>query len=268
MVLYFSHHQNIDRVDKSVNAAAQSARCAGVITPETTPLLRGDSCQGDRTILHEAYNNPKFQHCHCWARSTACGLEHPSHRGFIPLHTPGRISQHRVTSKLFPYKDTSTPRHIVNAIRPLNLNSSTEIQAPSYCNAKMVSHGISLQVTVHIDPKNTTEFFQHFKPLYDQVIAEPELRFFEVYQSAEDPGTISWVEHWFVLPLFSPLLTRPSNAWGLTDHQGLHKGVAFQGPAEQAVLQGLPSQGGSFIVEAEGCDRGESGGAAVLGVEG
>ncbi|KAK0610856.1 hypothetical protein B0T14DRAFT_439461 [Immersiella caudata] len=60
----------------------------------------------------------------------------------------------------------------------------------------MVSHGISLQVTVHIDPKDTTEFFQHFKPLYDQVVAEPELRFFEVYQSAEVPGTISWVEHW------------------------------------------------------------------------
>ncbi|KAK0647984.1 hypothetical protein B0T16DRAFT_325623 [Cercophora newfieldiana] len=57
-------------------------------------------------------------------------------------------------------------------------------------------HGISLQVTVHIDPKNVEEFFTHFKPLYDRVVAEPELRFFEVYQSPEDPGTISWVEHW------------------------------------------------------------------------
>ncbi|KAK3350281.1 hypothetical protein B0T25DRAFT_570847 [Lasiosphaeria hispida] len=57
-------------------------------------------------------------------------------------------------------------------------------------------HGISLQITIHIDPKNVDEFFKHFKPLYDLVCAEPELHFFEVYQSREDPGTLSWVEHW------------------------------------------------------------------------
>jgi quinol monooxygenase YgiN len=34
------------------------------------------------------------------------------------------------------------------------------------------------------------------KPVYEAVIAEPECRFFELYQSPEDPGTPSWVEDW------------------------------------------------------------------------
>jgi len=95
-------------------------------------------------------------------------------------------------------------------------------------------HGISLQVTVHIDPKNVDEFFHHFKPLYDAVVAEPELRFFEVYQSQEDPGTISWVEHWFVfflLPLLAFL-----HAIELTKHQERHQRMALHRPAQQAVL--------------------------------
>ncbi|OOQ87806.1 hypothetical protein PEBR_16590 [Penicillium brasilianum] len=56
--------------------------------------------------------------------------------------------------------------------------------------------GISLHVTVYIDPANLPKFFKYLKPVYDAVIAEPECRFFELYQSPEDPGTLSWVEDW------------------------------------------------------------------------
>ncbi|CAI7625717.1 unnamed protein product [Penicillium pancosmium] len=56
--------------------------------------------------------------------------------------------------------------------------------------------GLSLHVTVHIDPANVPRFFELFKPVYEAVIAEPECRFFEVYQSPTDPGTVRWVENW------------------------------------------------------------------------
>ncbi|KAJ5642199.1 hypothetical protein N7490_006199 [Penicillium lividum] len=60
--------------------------------------------------------------------------------------------------------------------------------------------GFSLHVTVYIDPSNVETFFKHFKPIYDAVVAEPECRFFEVYQDPADPGTLSWVENWNVTP--------------------------------------------------------------------
>jgi quinol monooxygenase YgiN len=56
--------------------------------------------------------------------------------------------------------------------------------------------GLSLHVTVHIDPANVPRFFELFKPVYEAVIAEPECRFFEVYQSPTEPGTVRWVENW------------------------------------------------------------------------
>jgi len=83
-------------------------------------------------------------------------------------------------------------------IYPTNyIHISTQFD-PSTSTAMASPHGISLQVTIRIAPENVETFFKHFKPLYEAVVAEPELRFFEVYQSQEDPGTISWVEHWFV----------------------------------------------------------------------
>ena len=57
--------------------------------------------------------------------------------------------------------------------------------------------GVSLHVTVYIAPENVETFFKYFTPVYDKVIAEPECVFFEVYQSREDPGTISFVEDWY-----------------------------------------------------------------------
>jgi quinol monooxygenase YgiN len=62
---------------------------------------------------------------------------------------------------------------------------------------------LSLHVTVYIDPANKTAFFEAFKPVFDLVVAEPELIFFEVYQSPDEPGKLSWVENWCALtPLF------------------------------------------------------------------
>ncbi|CAM1501504.1 Fc.00g034880.m01.CDS01 [Cosmosporella sp. VM-42] len=58
------------------------------------------------------------------------------------------------------------------------------------------SAGISLHVTIHINPDNVPKFLEYFKPAYDAVVAEPECTFFEVYQSPEDPGTLHWVEDW------------------------------------------------------------------------
>lgn len=63
----------------------------------------------------------------------------------------------------------------------------------------MSEAGFSLHVNVYIDPSNVDKFLEHFKPVYEAVIAEPECRFFEVYQSLEDPGKLSWVENWYSL---------------------------------------------------------------------
>ncbi|XHG02352.1 hypothetical protein AWENTII_005708 [Aspergillus wentii] len=54
------------------------------------------------------------------------------------------------------------------------------------------SHGISLQVTIFIKPEDLPKFWESFMPVYNKVIAEPECTFFEVYQSPEEPGTLSW----------------------------------------------------------------------------
>ncbi|GAQ02942.1 hypothetical protein ALT_0263 [Aspergillus lentulus] len=56
--------------------------------------------------------------------------------------------------------------------------------------------GISLHMTVYIDPANLPTFWKAFKPVYEAVIAEPECTFFEVYQDPENPGAITWVENW------------------------------------------------------------------------
>lgn len=56
--------------------------------------------------------------------------------------------------------------------------------------------GFCLHVTVHISPENVPKFFENLKPVYDTVITEPECKFFEVYQSHEDPGQIRLVQTW------------------------------------------------------------------------
>ncbi|KAI0205566.1 hypothetical protein F4808DRAFT_455792 [Astrocystis sublimbata] len=66
-------------------------------------------------------------------------------------------------------------------------------QAPALMNYRF---GLSLHVTVNVAPKNITPFFEAFKPVYEKVIAEPKNLFFEVYQSVDFPGKITWVENW------------------------------------------------------------------------
>jgi quinol monooxygenase YgiN len=63
------------------------------------------------------------------------------------------------------------------------------------------SQGISLQITVHIAAENLSKFREAFKPVYDNVIMEPDCTYFEVFHSHEEPGTLSWIENWFALPI-------------------------------------------------------------------
>lgn len=58
--------------------------------------------------------------------------------------------------------------------------------------------GWSLHVTVYIAPENIDRFMAAFKPVFNKVAAEPECLFFEMYQSPQEPGKISWVENWLV----------------------------------------------------------------------
>ncbi|KAL2822098.1 hypothetical protein BJX63DRAFT_427443 [Aspergillus granulosus] len=57
-------------------------------------------------------------------------------------------------------------------------------------------HGVSIQMNAYLDPKDLPQFWELFEPVFKKVIAEPHCTFFEVYQSPEEPGTISWVENW------------------------------------------------------------------------
>ena len=54
----------------------------------------------------------------------------------------------------------------------------------------------SLQVTVYISESDVPAFFEHMKPVFAHVTAEPECLYFELFQDPADPGTISWVENW------------------------------------------------------------------------
>jgi len=67
-------------------------------------------------------------------------------------------------------------------------------------------HGIALFLKVFIAPENVARFFEYAKPIFDAVTAEPECQFFEIYQSPDDPGAISWVEHWYSIPSQSQLV--------------------------------------------------------------
>ncbi|KAL3465049.1 hypothetical protein BJX64DRAFT_275433 [Aspergillus heterothallicus] len=57
-------------------------------------------------------------------------------------------------------------------------------------------NGLSVQMTAYLEPKDLCQFWELFGPVFEKVIAEPHCTFFEVYQSPEDPGTISWIENW------------------------------------------------------------------------
>ncbi|KAI4097704.1 MAG: hypothetical protein LQ339_006683 [Xanthoria mediterranea] len=56
--------------------------------------------------------------------------------------------------------------------------------------------GMSLHVSIYIDPSNRTAFLEHFKPCFEAVRAEKECTFFEVFSDPDDEGHLSWVENW------------------------------------------------------------------------
>jgi quinol monooxygenase YgiN len=58
------------------------------------------------------------------------------------------------------------------------------------------SEGCSLHVTIHLDPANLEAWFEAFRTPYEGCLSEKECTFFAVYQDPEQPGVVSWVEHW------------------------------------------------------------------------
>ena len=58
------------------------------------------------------------------------------------------------------------------------------------------SHGLTLEVTIHLLPSNVETFLTHFRPAFEAVVAEPECTFFELFTDPENPGTLHWVESW------------------------------------------------------------------------
>lgn len=55
---------------------------------------------------------------------------------------------------------------------------------------------IILNVQVFISPERIDEFWTHFKPVLDKVVAEPECRYFVVGRDENDPTCLSWTEGW------------------------------------------------------------------------
>ncbi|KAI1133395.1 hypothetical protein F5Y10DRAFT_87410 [Nemania abortiva] len=80
------------------------------------------------------------------------------------------------------------------------LTTSTSINNSSIPRKMPGATGWSLHVTVYIAPENVDRFMAAFKPVFDKVVAEPECLFFEMYQSPQEPGKISWVENWSKSP--------------------------------------------------------------------
>ncbi|KAF6808184.1 C6 finger domain-containing protein [Colletotrichum sojae] len=51
-------------------------------------------------------------------------------------------------------------------------------------------------ITIYVAPENVEKFLEESKSVFEKIKAEPGLVFFEMYQTAGEPGTISWVEKW------------------------------------------------------------------------
>jgi hypothetical protein len=67
--------------------------------------------------------------------------------------------------------------------------------APSACDPVFI-----LTVKITIDPSNRDAFLEHFKPVYDKVLAEPECAFFVFGESAAECGAFQWTEGWLKDP--------------------------------------------------------------------
>lgn len=60
--------------------------------------------------------------------------------------------------------------------------------------------GFSLHITVTVQPSDVPTFFEHFAPIYEASIQEPECLYLEVFQDPDDKGKISWIENWSKSP--------------------------------------------------------------------
>jgi quinol monooxygenase YgiN len=58
----------------------------------------------------------------------------------------------------------------------------------------------SVHMTVFVAPENVDKLLEAFKPIFELVSAEDDCIFFELYQDPASPGTLSWVENWYVKP--------------------------------------------------------------------
>ncbi|KAI1751698.1 hypothetical protein F4782DRAFT_175518 [Xylaria castorea] len=81
-----------------------------------------------------------------------------------------------------------------------SLTAGDPINSPAISRKMALATGWSLHVTVYIAPENVNRFLAAFKPVFNKVVAEPECLFFEMYQSPQEPGKISWVENWSKSP--------------------------------------------------------------------
>ncbi|KAI1424069.1 hypothetical protein F5Y12DRAFT_468375 [Xylaria sp. FL1777] len=91
----------------------------------------------------------------------------------------------------------------ISATAPTSTNTLTTSNAianPTLPRKMPLATGWSLHVTVYIAPENVDRFLAAFKPVFNKVVAEPECLFFEMYQSPQEPGKLSWVENWSKSP--------------------------------------------------------------------
>ncbi|KAI0974058.1 hypothetical protein F4678DRAFT_396168 [Xylaria arbuscula] len=97
----------------------------------------------------------------------------------------------------------SSQQPVIPAAAPTStetLTTSSPITSPTLPRKMSLPTGWSLHVTVYIAPENVDRFLAAFKPVFNKVVAEPECLFFEMYQSPQEPGKLSWVENWSKSP--------------------------------------------------------------------
>ncbi|KAL8834993.1 MAG: hypothetical protein Q9170_003514 [Blastenia crenularia] len=56
--------------------------------------------------------------------------------------------------------------------------------------------GISFHVNITVAPSSADEFLRRARPTIDLIAAEPKCLFFELFQSADQPGRFKIVENW------------------------------------------------------------------------
>lgn len=93
----------------------------------------------------------------------------------------------------------SSQQPVIPATAPTSTSTITTgntITSQALPRKMPLASGWSLHVTVYIAPENVDRFLAAFKPVFNKVVAEPECLFFEMYQSPQEPGKLSWVENW------------------------------------------------------------------------